>query len=337
MSATSAPARTEVPIPPDRVIRDPDKLRWGVVSTIRAPLRDIAGFAAYHLDLGAAEVNIYLDRPDTGAQDFLAAHPAVRITQCTDEYWAGKPEKARSTHQLRQAFNASRCYRNTGLDWLAHIDVDEFLLAPHPVADLLADAPADAAFVRLRPAEMLAQANPWSGPSHFKLTAQEVGAPKSVISDIYPEFGPHVAEGFISYVGGKNIARTGLPHIRFGLHSLSQNGARISNGHDLKSAHVGHAHAPSWEVFRRHMTFRMDKGSYRRKPHESMKLGDILEVIIAEEGEIGLRRLFDELCQASPALLAHLAAHDMLLSATLDLDRKTARWFGELPPCEDAA
>ena len=325
------PARTEIPVPADLVERDPEKLRWGTVSTIRAPLRDIARFAAYHLDMGASEVNIFLDVPDRNTAEFFAGHDTVRVTQCTDSYWARRPEKARSTHQLRQAFNASFCYRKSGLDWLAHIDVDEFLLAPRNLAQLLAAVPAGAAYARMRSAEMLAQPDPWNGPCHFKLTRQEVKLPKSGIYQLYPEFGQHVPQGFVSHVGGKIIARTGLPDIRLGIHSLKQKGARVTNGHYLESTHIGHAHAPSWEVFRRHLIFRMEKGSYRRKPNEPMKLGDVLQIIKEEEGEAGLRRFFDELCQASPALLAKLAAHDMLLTTQLDLDEMTIRWFGEVP------
>lgn len=328
-------ARTEVPVPVDLIVRDPAKLRWGTVSTIRAPLRDIARFAAYHLDLGAAQVNIFLDDANEETAEFFAEHPAVRITRCTDEYWAKKPAKARTTHQLRQAYNASRCYRNTNLDWLAHIDVDEFILAKDRLARQLAETPADAAFARMRSAEMLAQPDPWRGPTHFKLTRQEVKLTKSEIYRIYPEFGQHVPQGFISYVGGKIIARTGLPYIRLGIHSLKQNGARVSNGHYLDQTHIGHAHAPSWEVFHRHLSFRMQKGSYRRKLHETMKLGDVLEVIDADEGEPGLRRFFDELCHASPVLLKNLAIRDMLLTACLDLDEKAIRWFGDLPGKED--
>jgi len=172
-------------------------------------------------------------------------------------------------------------------------------------------------------------------PAYFKLTRQELGLAKSVIREFYPEFGPHVPQGFISYVSGKNIARIGLPNIRLGLHDLLQKGTRVTNGHVLTSAHVGHAHAPSWEVFQRHMTFRMEKGSYRRKQSEAMKLGDVLDIINDEEGEVGLRRIFDELCAASPKLLANLAAHDMLLTASLDVDEKVARWFGASPSPED--
>lgn len=326
-----------VPVPADLVVHDMDKLSWGIVSTIRAPLRDIARFAAFHLDMGAAEVNIFLDVPDRKAKEFFSLHPQVKITQCTSGYWKGKPEKAQSSHQLRQAFNASRCYRRTGVDWLAHIDVDEFILAQGGLAPLLAGIPAENAFALLPPAELLAQRDPFSGPARFKLTRQELGLKKIDIRDFYPEFGAFVPDGMISYTSGKIIARTGLPNIRLGLHALVQEKHHVSNGHTLSDAHIGHAHAPSWEIFRRHMDFRMEKGSYCRKPNESMKLGDVLKIIHSEEGEAGLRRFFDELCVATPDLLANLEAHGLLLTCALDLDEKVSRWFGDLPQQETSA
>lgn len=322
----------QVPVPAERVVRDPDRLRWGTVSTIRAPLRDIAGFVAHHLDLGAARIIIYLDRPDARVAEFFAAFDRVEIIQCDENYWRKKPEKARSSHQLRQAFNASRGYRRCRLDWLAHIDVDEFLLADRPLAGLLAEVPAEAAFARLYPAELLAQPDPWQGPAHFKLTRRERGLPKSVLSDIYPQFGAYVPEGFLGYTGGKNIARTGLPGIRLGIHGLWQKGAKVENAHPLTDVHVGHAHAPSWEIFQRHFAFRMAHGSYRKDPSDPMRLRDVLDVIIETEGAPGLRRFYDQINAATPALLDRLATHDMLLTARLDLDDKVARWFGDLPP-----
>lgn len=330
--ALQARPLVHIPVPPDRVVRDPDRLRWGTVSTIKAPLSDIARFAAYHLDLGASEINIYLDQPDAAVAEFFAPHKSVKITQCDHLYWKNKPEKAISSHQLRQAFNASRCYRRSRMDWLAHIDVDEFLLTPRPLAQLLAEVPADAAFARIRPAELLAQPDPWSGPAHFKLTRRELDLPKAVLSDIYPEFGAYVPEGFLGYSGGKNIARTGLDGVRLGIHGLLHNGARVENGHPLTQVHVGHAHAPSWDDFQRHFEFRMTHGSYRKDPNDPMRLRDVLDLVIAAEGQPGLRRFFEQVNVAAPALLDRLAAHDMLLTARLDLDDKVARWFGDLPP-----
>lgn len=320
-----------IPAPVERAAPRGEGPRWGVVSTIRAPLRQIARFAAWHLDLGASAILIYLDTPDPAAAEVLEGQRRVRVTQCDAAYWAGKRARTRDTHQMRQAFNATRAYRRTRLDWLAHIDVDEFLLLPRPMSQIMAETPADAPYMRLPPAEMLAQPDPWTGPVHFKLTAKQAQRRKSDLARIYPEFGAFVPEGFLSYTGGKNIARSGMEDIRLGIHAVLQKGERLREGYMPHGAYVGHAHAPSWEVFARHLDFRLAHGSYRKKEHETMKLQDVLHLTREAEGETGLRRLYAEIAEAGPDLLARLAAHDMLISAQLDLDEKVARWFGDLP------
>jgi glycosyl transferase family 2 len=320
-----------IKVPQDRVVRDAGRLRWGIVSTIRAPLRDIARFAAFHLDLGASEISIFLDQPNPETVDFFAPFSALKLVQCDADYWEGKREKARSTHQLRQAFNATRCYKRSNLDWLCHIDVDEFLLTQSPIAENLADAPDDAAYMQMLPAELLAQPDPLTGSSFFKLNCTSAGQPSSVTQVIYPEFGLFLEDGFISHTAGKYFARPCLDDVRMGIHSLRHQGMFVRNGGTFKTVHTGHAHAPSWEIFRRHMKFRMSHGSYRRKPNESMKLQDILQLIDETEGETGVRRFYNDVCLATPDLLARLREHKMLLTARLDLDAKVARWFGELP------
>ncbi|WP_186766246.1 glycosyltransferase family 2 protein [Phaeobacter marinintestinus] len=297
-------------------------------------MRDIARFAAYHLDLGAAEVHIFLDEPSDAVDAFFEAYPKVYITQCNAAYWRGVPDAKRSTHQRRQAYNASRCYRECALDWLAHIDVDEFLLSSRPLVHALGAVPQNVTHARMRPAELLAQSDAFRGPAHFKLPRPDWDDGKAALVDIYPEFGAYLTEGFLGYVGGKIVARTGVSDLHFGIHALKQGGQVLGGGLDLADVHVGHAHAPSFEAFERHLEFRMTKGSYRRKPNDSMKVEDIVKVIRDTEGRAGLRRFYDQINLATPHLLDRLAAHDMLLTATLDLDEKVTRWFGPMP--EDA-
>ena len=52
---------------------------------------------------------------------------------------------------------------------------------------------------------------------------------------------------------------------------------------------------------------------------------------MAEEGNAGIRKLYDELCLATPERLELLRAHDMLLTRRLELDARVARHFGDLP------
>lgn len=304
--------------------------RWGIVSTIRAPALDITRFVAFHLDLGAAQIDIYLDEPNAKTAAYLAQQPAVRLIQCDAQYWHGKPEKAQRNHRLRQAFNATQSYKTAQVDWLTHIDVDEFILPDQPLAHQLATVPDHLPFTRMRPAEMLAQSDPWQGPSHFKLTRRELGHKTGVLEDIYPDIGAAVHQGFLSHTSGKIFARTGLNGIRLGIHAMKKNGVK-SKGHVLADTHIGHAHAPSWDAFRRQFDFRMNAGSYRKLTSDKIELWDVFHAVLDHDGPAGFRQFFAQLCEATPDHLQRLASHDLLLTASLDLDEKVRHWFGEGP------
>jgi len=103
----------------------------------QSTLEQIQHFAAHHLDLGADQISIYPDDPTSGLVAGLQ-HPKITVIVCDAAYWANKPAKAQGTHQRRQALNATQSYRRSKLDWVAHLDVDEFLWSPLPPADMLA-------------------------------------------------------------------------------------------------------------------------------------------------------------------------------------------------------
>lgn len=315
-------------LPPEAVETDPALLRWGVVSTIKAPLPDIMRFAAWHLEAGAARITIYLDAPNDHVATTLSEHPQIEVIRCDDAYWQGKPRKARETHQLRQAFNASRSYRMAnGLHWLAHLDVDEFLLCPTSLAAQLAAAPPDCAFVRLSPVEMLS--GPDGDTAFFKRTPKAAGRNPGVLETLFPNFGPHLPQGFVSYTGGKNIVRTGLGRLRLGIHSTKDQGAKLTNGARIDAV-IGHAHAPDLETFLRHMEFRLTRGSYRNLPNGNRALHGILQLLAAEEGSDGIRLFYEEVCCARPELLRGLRDAGMLVEHKMDHEALVAKHFGGL-------
>ncbi len=306
---------------PQPVETNPEKLRWGVVSTVKGSLTQIARFIAYHLDLGAHRMHIHLDVPDAALAERLD-HPRVRFTQCDDAYWAGKPNRARETHQMRQVYNATRVYRFAKLDWLAHIDIDEVLLPPAPLPDLLAAADPQAPYVAIIPSEMMDSAG---DPHHFKRPCS--GDVKRVI---YPTYGAHVPGGFISTQSPKLIARTGLPDVRLGIHALRLEGRILRGGTQIEGLELGHAHAPDFETFQRHMAYRLEKGSYHDRKGRPNPLGHLIRVLMEDPDPGALRAFHSEICVASPERLDLLAAHDKLITRTLDLDAKVARFFGTL-------
>ncbi len=325
-------AKTQAAPVPARPRPTAETLRWGLVSTIKAPLPQIARFAAHHIDLGAQTLHIHLDEPDAEAEAFLSRHPRIHVTQCDNSYWQNAGRARMPAHQLRQAFNATRCLRASAesLDWLGHVDVDEFIIPQRPVAEILCDTDPQAATAKLPPAEALATET--GDPCHFKLTHTQAGVKKALLQEIYPTFGLHLYGGFLSHTGGKVFARTGIPDTRLGIHTLKYKGEDISNKARPEGLFLAHFHAPNWQHFRTHLDFRREKGSYRR-PAERSEMGQakLFDFLTQEDGDAALRAFFDEVCADTPELRACLSRHGMLLTHSFDFDATTRRVFGDLP------
>lgn len=330
-SAPKRECRAEIP---DHLYKsDPAQIRWGIVSMVKAPLPRIAEFAAYHLELGADRITLYLDDPEPESLAFLSAHPKLTVIPCDTAFWGTQKKPRMKAHQMRQTWLATQAYQATDVDWLAHIDVDEFLLPPAPVADMLAQVPQQAAILRMAPAELLAGSQ---GDEAFKLLPKYGGQKKAVLETLYPTFGPHLPGGFVSHREGKNFLRTGLMGIRLGIHAAMQDSRVITNRTRQEGFFLGHAHAPDWPFFRDHMQFRMTRGSYRKSDEQKFRLLDILTLLQEEEGEDGLRGFFSEVCEGTPRLTAELERHNMLLRRPLHLTQAVARQFGPLPGQEAA-
>lgn len=321
------------PVPQALRGRAPDTIRWGTVTLTNAPLHRIAAFAAHHLDLGAAAVHLYLDRPDPEAAAALSQNPAVHVTTCDAEWWAGQKKSRMRAHQMRQSWVATQCYKITALHWLAHVDVDEFLLPRRPLPEILAAVPDDMAALLIPPVELLAEAPGHDGPARFKTTPRMAGHDKLLLDQLYPTFGMHLRGGYVSHLEGKLITRTGIAGLRLGLHGLIHNGAPVENRARAGADDVllGHAHAPDWETFRAHLAFRMTRGSYRKADDGRFRLRDMLDYLSQTEGDAGLRGFFDEVCTARPDLVAALDRHGMLVTWPMDSDAAIARHFGPLP------
>jgi hypothetical protein len=306
---------------------------WGVVCTTNAPVQDVARFVAHHLEIGASRVYIYLDTPDPAVSRLLDGHPKVTLTVCDATYWKKAGKNRPEAHQLRQTYNATRALKlaHDQLDWLGHIDTDEFILSPKKLSTLLKSVPGDMAGVRIYPAEALAVATGQT-PVHFKLRTTRDGVPPSAVTDIYPTFGSYLRGGFLSHLAGKVFARTGLGEVRLDIHRLRVKGEDVLNTYELDDVHVGHLHAPDWDSFLSKLDFRQSKGSYRVKSDDALKnVGHLLNYLREEEGEDGLRVFFDEMCSDTEDLRNRLKAHELLLKPRFDPDAAVRKVFGTVP------
>ncbi|MGH1454665.1 MAG: glycosyltransferase family 2 protein [Paracoccaceae bacterium] len=310
--------------------------KWGIVSTIKAPLNQIARFAAHHLDQGAHRIFIYLDDGTPDMHAALNQHPKLRVTLCDDRYWKNRkrPEK----HQPRQTMNAAHAYGRAGdVDWLTHIDVDEFLLpatadAPD-FATQLSALPASATCARLRPRESLA--NPDNTPPHlFKSCAINRKTREKQTAQIYPAWGAAMNGGFLSHVQGKMAYRTGLPDLHARIHNVYVGDTENPGQQELPDMALLHFHAPDYTSFFKHFAYRHAQGSYRAelKPNRPESDGglsahQLFARIMSEGGEPLLRQFFTEVCTATPALTSALQKHGHLHQHHITPDHSAKRHF----------
>lgn len=306
-------------------------ITWGIVSTIKAPVQEILNFCAHHLDLGAQQIFVYLDDDNQAAIQALSGHPQITATLCTDAYWQGHMGRRPKKHQARQVANAAHAYDRAGqLDWLAHIDVDEFLWPESQFTAQLAALPETCLVGRIRPAEALA--NPSPAPvTHFKRLTINRAERDRQSRRIYPTYGMHLNGGFLSHVQGKLIYRTGIPALTAKIHNVFVDDDANPGQQELTGTELLHLHAQSREAFLAAFQFRLKRGSYRSelKPatQDGVSMHTLFRSIYDTAGDAGLGAFYDEVCTASPDLLQRLRHEGLLSSRTLDLDRKRQSHF----------
>lgn len=307
--------------------------RWGLVATIKAEPADILNFAAYHLNAGAHRLFLYLDTPCPVAMPHLKAHPKIRVILCNDDYWQQRRKSRPAKHQARQTLNATRAYRRQAkdLDWLIHMDVDEFLWAERSIDQILAEIPQDVFCARARPIESLA-----GDGTIFKAHIPNAPGQSDVLSRLYPRFGAYVKGGFLSHVQGKLFAKTGLEHIELRIHNMFQNGLSNPGQIELPMVDLCHLHCKDWDSWIKLYRYRLEKGSYRSElaPNRARNQGglsmhELLSTIEATHGEPGLRAFYDEICADTPDLRARLQAEGLQRVRNLHLAEKRQKQFPE--------
>ncbi|MBR9842992.1 MAG: glycosyltransferase family 2 protein [Rhodobacteraceae bacterium] len=315
-------------------------MRWGLVSTIKALPRDVLDFAAYHLDLGADHLFIYLDNENPKAEAALNAHPQVTVTRTDGAYWRATKGHKPAKHQVRQTQNATQAYEKAGqagLDWLGHIDVDEFLCPTNDIASALSTLPQDINAARVAPAEAMApDGQPGLDPKalYCKAWEPDLARRQALEAALYPNFGSYIRGGFVSHTQGKSFLRTGLAPLTFKIHRAMRGDEEVGPSRFLDGVDLCHRHIKSWDSWQKSFDYRLDKGSYRAelksvRPTEEggLSLHQLFNLLIEENGQDALRGFFEEICLARPALLEGLKERGLLRVFNLALDEKRDRHF----------
>lgn len=190
---------------------------WAVVATVDEPAPLIISFAAHYLALGAAEVHLFLDRPNPEAEAALAGLPRLHLTVCDAAYWAQLGRRPQM-HVRRQRHNANSAYKSTGADFLLHCDCDEFVRdAAVMMADLTA-MPLEARFLCLQMAERVQVAGQPEDQIFEGMFRWPIDAFYMVGDVIYGEDARYLKDGLTGHRVGKAMVRTGLD-LTLGLHA----------------------------------------------------------------------------------------------------------------------
>lgn len=285
---------------------------WGLVTTVKASEDQILAFIAHHLSLGAAHLWLYFDDPADPAYPRIASLPRVTATLCTDAYWA-KHSGRHERHQNRQARNARNAQRACKLDWLGHIDVDEFLHAPRPVADMLAEVPPSTPDLRMEPFEAMHEALPdniftarqFRGPLHDRHSALR----PLILGDV----AGLLPKGNLSHANGKSFCRPGMPGVALRLHAVLLQKERTKTPFH-PTLRLLHFHAQDQDAWRRALPFRLDRGAYQYHPE--------LQAYLTAATDAQIRDFYQTTQTLTPEKAALLQAQDRLITTDLGLRDK---------------
>lgn len=196
---------------------------WSVVATADEPAALVLAFALHHLELGAAQIHLFLDGPNPEAEAVLRDLPQVQLVVCDTAHWAASVRRQKpKLHTGRQLVNANIAYAQTRSDWLLHCDCDEFVRDGAALTGELSDTGPDRVYLKLPVAERAylpapvtaAQTeDPFDGIFRFPMSDFATIGPQ-----IYGDLAPFLKDGVTGHRAGKAVVRTGLP-ISMGIHS----------------------------------------------------------------------------------------------------------------------
>jgi hypothetical protein len=218
------------------------------------------------LALGADHIWLYLDDPDDPAHAMLAKLPRVTTTLCNDDHWASSGNRP-AAHQNRQARNAKDAYQRCTTDWLAHVDVDEFILPYRPISGLLDAVPPADILLRMEPFEAM----------HDPSLPDDIHTARVFRGAIRHEFWRHrqpalggyrklIRDGMLSHTVGKVFFRTGIKGLAPRLHSVMLNNLRIAVPTFHPEVRLLHFHAQDRQAWLDAVPFRITRGAYQFKP-----------------------------------------------------------------------
>lgn len=302
-------------------------MRWGVVATVSEPAALVITFVAACIARGASEVQIYLDTPQPALEAALAGVGVCVLTRCDSHYWRAAPEGRPWAPSDRQRYNLQRAYDASRMDWLLHIDADEFLSASGTVLHALAEMPPETLVTQVPVAERvyLAAGDPeFIFDGVFRLP--NGAAIQAEVDAIDGDAAQFLRQGMTSYPSSKAFFRVG--------HGLQVD---IHSARNVTAAQVGLLQG--WRLF--HFDGLTQQNWIEKKRRilaqqpgwmhfAAARRAQLAQVAAADATPGGLAALYLSLKQLSPERASALRALGLITGGDLDLRADLAAVFSGL-------
>lgn len=311
-----------IPVPRAHVKRDPNKITWGVVATINEDRDQALAFAAHHLDLGADQIVLFSEN-EKAPPRALRKHPKIQVIQADDRVLPDELRVQMPGRNARKAFYFNRARRKLSLDWLAMLDTDEFLVPSRPLPEILADVPADAAFLTLKVVEKFAGSS-----DAYRPPAKDWTLPAETQDALYSTYRNDAANLMLGPSDPRLIVRAKIPDIRVGNFLVKYHKRPATNGFTPPDMLVAHNHTDSLADFLEAMPRRLDQG-YTRRGFGEIAIRATLGRLDLEADSTDLEAFFDEIATARPEVLAALEKSGDLHRIDLRLEEKIKKLVQE--------
>lgn len=182
---------------------------WAVMAQVSEPAPLVLAFVAHHLGLGAAHVYLFLDTPDPALVEMLSTEPRCIPIPAHREVWNSLHACDWTPRAIRrQRANHALAYASAEEAWLLHLDADEFLRADRPVAEILAEVPAEIDWLWLHNLERVYRHGKPPQTLFEGLFRRPLASPAEA-AQIYGPAAAYLTLGLCGYVVGKSLTRTG--------------------------------------------------------------------------------------------------------------------------------
>ncbi len=297
---------------------------WSVAATVAEPVELLVAFAAYHRELGAQQIFLFLDDPRPGDVEVLTSIPGVQAIVCDESYWQARLGQPRPDGLTRvQRINVNYAYGLTSSDWLFHIDADEFIYAERPLHEVLKEVPETVDVLQVQNVERAYRPNETEQTytNLFRLPFEGARAQERALFGSAMSF---LNKGLTAYTIGKVCCRVGR-HLKIGLHhanSRSDRGNPSTRPADaLLLAHFDGVTPLNWmgKLLRYNEIGTYAPASGTLRGRERRKRARQIEYVVQHEGNLDeLRFLHDLLKVVDAKQETLLTRHNLLVDLPID-------------------